>query len=186
MNVQRKLAAAGLVAGLLAGGAAGLVLGTSGVSGAAPTALAQQDDAPDAPAGNGYAERDCRGEGEGPRHREHRGIEAAAEAMGITEDELHQALRDGATIAQVAALQGVDVQVVIDAMVAEARAHLDEGVAEGRLTQEEADERLAEITERITDMVNNGRPEGGRGPRGPHGRSGPPEDRGAGQGDGGS
>ena len=45
-------------------------------------------------------------------------------------------------------------------MVAEAQDHLAEGVAEGRLTQEEADEKLAEITERITDVVNNGRPEG--------------------------
>jgi hypothetical protein len=191
MDVQRKLAVAGLVAGLLGGGAAGLVLANAGVSGAAPAVLTQQDDAPDvdapdegspdAQAEDDGADRDCRGEGEGPRHRAHRGIDAAAEALGITEEELHQALRDGATIAQVAGLQGVDVQVVIDAMVAEARAHLDEKVAEGTLTQEEADERLAEVTERITDMVNNGRPEGDRGHRGQHG-GWPSGDRGQGQG----
>ena len=32
------------------------------------------------------------------------------------------------------------------------------------LTQAEADSRLAEITTRVTDMVNNGRPEGRMGP----------------------
>jgi hypothetical protein len=57
----------------------------------------------------------------------------------------------------------VDVQVVIDALVAEAEAHLDEKVAEGGLTQEEADERLAEITEQITDRVNDGGGRGGKG-----------------------
>ena len=60
--------------------------------------------------------------------------------------------------------QGVDVQAVIDAMVAGVKEHLDEKVASGDLTQAEADERLAEATERITDLANNGRPE--RGDRG--------------------
>jgi lipoate-protein ligase A len=55
---------------------------------------------------------------------------------------------------------------VIDALVAEFKAHLDEEVASGEHTQEEADQKLAKATERITDMVNNGRPEGGRGPGG--------------------
>ena len=32
-------------------------------------------------------------------------------------------------------------------------------MADGDLTQEEADERLAELTDRITTMVNEGRPE---------------------------
>jgi hypothetical protein len=101
-----------------------------------------------------------------------KGGEAAAEALGITTDELRQALRDGATLAEVAALQGVDVQVVIDAMVAEARDHIEQAVEDGRLTREEADEKLAELTERITDVVNNGRPEG-EGPRGQRGPGGP-------------
>jgi polyhydroxyalkanoate synthesis regulator phasin len=77
--------------------------------------------------------------------------------------ELRDQLRDGSTLAEIAQAQGVDVQVVIDALVAEAKAHLDEKVAEGDLTQEEADERLAEITERITDRVNDGGGRGGKG-----------------------
>jgi hypothetical protein len=92
-------------------------------------------------------------------------LDVVADALGITDDELRTALEDGQTIAQVAEANGVDVQTVIDALVAEAKAHLDERVADGDLTQAEADERLADITERITDMVNNG-PSFERGGRG--------------------
>ena len=61
-------------------------------------------------------------------------LATAAEALGMTEDELRTAIEGGQTIAEVAAAEGVDLQTVIDALVAEA-------------------------TERITDFVNNGPPE---------------------------
>ena len=80
-------------------------------------------------------------------------------------DELRTALEGGQTIAEVAAEKGVDVQTVIDAMVAGMKTHLDEEVASGEHTQEEADEKLAEATERITDSVNNGMPERGERPQ---------------------
>lgn len=108
--------------------------------------------------------RPDRGHGRG----EHlgRGLDTAAEALGMTDAELRAELRDGQTIAQVAEAQGVDVQVVIDALLAEVEEHLAEKVASGDRTQEEADEMLERATERITDLVNNGRPERGEG-RGP-------------------
>jgi uncharacterized protein YidB (DUF937 family) len=93
-----------------------------------------------------------------------RGLDSAAEALGITADELRTALQGGQTIAQVAESKGVDVQTVIDAMVADLKAHLDEEVAAGEHTQEEADQKLADATERITDSVNNGMPERGERP----------------------
>ena len=79
--------------------------------------------------------------------------------LGIDVETLRSELRDGKTVAEIAAEQGVDVQTVIDSLVAEAKAHLDLSVESGRLTQEEADAKLAEVTERITDFVNNGRPD---------------------------
>ena len=85
--------------------------------------------------------------------------ETAATALGMTVGELRTELQAGKTIAQVAADQGVDVQDVIDALVAGAKAHLDEEVASGEHTQAEADAKLAEITARITDRVNNGKPD---------------------------
>lgn len=102
------------------------------------------------------------------------GMDAAATAIGIEPQELFEAMRNGSTVAQVAQEHGVDVQVVIDAMVAEMNTHLDEEVAEGELTQEEADARKAEAVTRITEMVNNPMPERPEG--GPKGRGGHHDD----------
>jgi hypothetical protein len=99
-----------------------------------------------------------------------RGLETAATALGITSEELVTALRGGQSIAEVATAQGTEPQVVIDAMLAEVKTHLDEHVAAGDLTQERADERLARATEGITAMVNGERPAGG--PGGRHGGRG--------------
>lgn len=83
-------------------------------------------------------------------------LDAAATALGLDEDELRTQLADGSTLADVAAAHGVDVQVVIDAIVAESEAHLAEEVTEGDITQAEADTVLAELTDRVTTMVNEG------------------------------
>jgi polyhydroxyalkanoate synthesis regulator phasin len=81
-----------------------------------------------------------------------------AELFGLEPAELRDLLRDGQSLADVATAQGIDVQVVIDTFVTAAKEHLDAGVANGRLTQEEADAKLAELTERITEMVDTARP----------------------------
>jgi polyhydroxyalkanoate synthesis regulator phasin len=87
------------------------------------------------------------------------GISTVAESLGIGEDELRAALADGQTIADVAEEQGVDVQDVVDEIVAAQRERLDEAVAEGHLTQEEADEFLAGAEERVTAFVNGELPD---------------------------
>lgn len=89
------------------------------------------------------------------------GLDAAAEVIGITTDELRTELRDGSSIADVAAANDVDVQTVIDALVAEATTHLDEAVADGRLTEEEATERKTDLEDRITAHVTGERAAGG-------------------------
>jgi uncharacterized protein (DUF433 family) len=106
----------------------------------------------------GLPERGGRHGGPGGRHGG-MGFDAAADAIGISVDELQAALREGSTLAEVAAAQDVEVQVVIDALVTEATAHLDEAVANGRLTDELAAERQAGLEDRITAMVNGERPE---------------------------
>jgi hypothetical protein len=98
------------------------------------------------------------GHGPGGRIGIRFGLDAAATALGVTVDELRAELQDGSTIADVATKQGVDVQTVIDALVAEATTRLAERVSAGHLTQDEADTRVAELTARITELVNNGRP----------------------------
>jgi hypothetical protein len=100
---------------------------------------------------------------ERPRHHRHlfgAGLDAAAEAIGIESEELRAALRDGSTIAEVAEANDVDVQAVIDALVADAEAAIDQRVEEGRLTEEEAADRKADLPERIEALVHGERPEG--------------------------
>jgi len=104
--------------------------------------------------------------------------EVLAQALGMSEADLHTALESGKTIAQVAADQGVDVQVVIDALTAEMKNHIADEVAKGETTQAEADAKLADLSTHITDMVNNPRP--AEGPGGPGGHGGPGGERGPG------
>ena len=64
----------------------------------------------------------------------------------------------------------MSVDSVVEAIVDGVEAHLAEEVAEGDLTQEEADERLAVAEERATEKVDAAPdadgPQGARGPRG--------------------
>jgi uncharacterized protein (DUF433 family) len=96
----------------------------------------------------------------GPDGHRGAGLTAAATALGISEEDLRTALQDGKTIAEVAEEKGVDLQTVIDAMVAEAKTHLADEVESGQITQAQADERLADLDSRITEMVNNAAPAG--------------------------
>ena len=113
------------------------------------------DGSPDG-AGGGMGHR---GEGGPGRPGRGEGLAAAAKALGMTEADLGTALRGGKTLAQVAKDKGVPVQKVIDALVAEAKTKLAEAVKAGKITRAQADERLKDLTARITDRINGaGRP----------------------------
>ncbi len=109
------------------------------------------------------------GEGRGPGgHRVGPGMfargvasEALTDLLGIDAQELRTQLRDGATLAEIAQAQGVEVQAVVDELVAELDERLTNAVENGRIDQAEADQKLADAEAKITDMVNNGRPERG-------------------------
>lgn len=109
-------------------------------------------------------------------HHGHRGarFETVAEIIGIEVDALAEALRDGSTLAEVAEANGVSTQALVDALVAEAQDHLSQAVADGKLTQEQADEISETLVERITARVNGERPER---PERPFGGDGPMRDR---------
>ncbi len=95
------------------------------------------------------------------------GPAAAAEALGMTESELRTALEpEDATLAGVAEDQGVPVDTLVDALVAAEQERIAAAAEDGRLTRAEADERVADLEERITERVGEplpDRPEG-RGP----------------------
>jgi polyhydroxyalkanoate synthesis regulator phasin len=83
-------------------------------------------------------------------------LTAAAEALGLSTDELRDALADGSTLADVAEAQGVAVEDLVAALVTAAEERIDDAVADGRLTAEEAEQRKAELTERMTERVESG------------------------------
>ena len=83
--------------------------------------------------------------------------ETIAEVLDMTVDELRDVLADGGTIADVA---GDLTDEVIDALVAEHQARLDQAVEDGRIDADTAAEKSAELEQRITDMVNGELPEG--------------------------
>ncbi len=84
------------------------------------------------------------------------GLDAAAAYLGLSEEELRSALADGDTLAGVAEEQGKPVDGLVDAMVAAARADLDQAVEDGRLTEEQRDSMLSTLEDRIRDHVNEG------------------------------
>lgn len=84
------------------------------------------------------------------------GMATIASTLGITTDELHAELQAGATMEEVITGHGSTVETVVDALVAEAKVDLDQAVADGKLTQAQADEMLANLPERMTHMIENG------------------------------
>ena len=106
-------------------------------------------------------------------------LAVAATTLGMTEAEVRDAISNGQTLAQLAEAKGSSAQALIDAILAELDAHLDEEVAAGEHTQAEADAKLAEATTRVTEMVNNTGtmpPAGGRGGPGGGHHGGPSAD----------
>lgn len=115
----------------------------------------------------------------GPRAMIKEGLDKAAAAIGITTDALTTELKAGKTIADVAGERNVAVQTVIDALVADATARIDQAVTDGKLDAARAETMKANLVERVTARVNGEGP-GPDGPGGFRGRHGGPEDDGAG------
>jgi hypothetical protein len=77
----------------------------------------------------------------------------------LTEDELHSRLESGKTLAEIATAQGKSVAGLKDAMVADAKTHLDAAVKAGRLSSAEEQRVLADLGQRIDDLVNGKLPD---------------------------
>ena len=89
---------------------------------------------------------------------------SAAEYLGLTEDELHEQLRAGKSLADVAEAEGKSVDGLKQAILDGARSGLDEAVANERLTQEQADAIYERLQSAIDNIVNGTFPgPGGRG-----------------------
>jgi DNA-binding phage protein len=81
-------------------------------------------------------------------------LEETAEFLGTTVTELRDALAEGQSLAQVAEAQGVSREDLVAFLIGEVEERLNEAVANERITQEEADEKLASAAERIEELVD--------------------------------
>jgi hypothetical protein len=98
-------------------------------------------------------------------------LSIAADALDLSLTDLLTALQDGNSIADVAAEQGVDTQVIVDAYVTELQEDLDEAIAEGRVTQNQADYALEQAEARIIEQLDRIWEDGFRGFDGRRGHS---------------
>ncbi len=86
----------------------------------------------------------------GPGHH----LEGAADYLGLTEAQLHERLRDGQSLAEIAKAEGKSVDGLKQALVASAKERLDEAVADGRITAAQRDELLERLESKIDAVVN--------------------------------
>lgn len=98
--------------------------------------------------GNGF------GMGDGFMGRGNNFAAVIAEALGIEQTELLTALQNGQTVAELAEEKGVELTVVVDALVAAHSEILTAAVEAGRITQEQADARLETFRENVTAQLS--------------------------------
>ncbi len=157
---QRYRTVGGLVVASVALGAAGAaaapaIAATTSPSATPSTATA----APTPPAGDMGPGRG--GPGAGPA--------TVASVLGVTEVELRTQLEAGKTLAQVAATKDISKATLISRLVAAEKTAIAADVKAGRITQSEADTRVSGLQARVTVQVDEVRPAGGPGGRGPGG-----------------
>jgi phenylpyruvate tautomerase PptA (4-oxalocrotonate tautomerase family) len=92
-----------------------------------------------------------------PGGRMDRALEAVRETadfLGLTPEEVVVAVRDGQTLAEIAVAQGQTAEALIAHLSTLAAEHLNQLVADGRITEEQQADMVANMTDRITDLVN--------------------------------
>jgi polyhydroxyalkanoate synthesis regulator phasin len=89
-------------------------------------------------------------------------VEAAAAVLDMEAEDLLDEVRDGKTLAEVAEAQGMSADKFTQALLSEVKTQLDALVADGKLTEEQAN-AILERTEENIDAIVNAEP----GPGGP-------------------
>src|SRR3954471_4540944 len=100
------------------------------------------------------------------------GLDAAAKYLGMTRQQLFDAQRGGKSLAAIAKDRGKSLDGLKAALKSAETARLDQAVKDGKLTDAERTRILAQIDQRLDDVVNGTPPKGGplrhgRGPRWP-------------------
>lgn len=82
-------------------------------------------------------------------------IRTTAEVTGLSVEEVMEQLRAGQSLADIAGNNGSSGGAVVEDVLARAEERLDQAVANGRMTREEADAKLAELTAQANDIIND-------------------------------
>ena len=82
-------------------------------------------------------------------------IGTVATTLGIDSEALLQELQAGATLQEIITTHGSTVDTVAAALVAPVKERLDTLVADGKLTQAQADEQFAKLQENVAKRVEN-------------------------------
>jgi hypothetical protein len=83
------------------------------------------------------------------------GVKIVADTLGVSRQELRDALKGGQTINEYATSLGKDPQTVVDALTNAANTKLDQLVADGRISQERADKVKSSLPARIDKLMNH-------------------------------
>lgn len=81
-------------------------------------------------------------------------LSAAASYLGLTEAQLHTQLEAGKSLAQIAKDQGKSVDGLKNAILTAAQKRLDQAVANGVLTKDQATQLLDRLKSKLDDIVN--------------------------------
>jgi len=83
-------------------------------------------------------------------------LEAIAEEVGVEAEALWTELRSGASLADILDKYGVDVDDLVARVMEQHRAALDEAVASGRISQEQAEYMLEHMEEELAERLSEG------------------------------
>jgi lambda repressor-like predicted transcriptional regulator len=90
--------------------------------------------------------------GDGPRAER---AAAVSDYLGLPSEDIRDARQGGTSLAQLADQQGVSVDGLEAVIVAEASEHLDDAVADGRISEERAQDMLTQLEDRVSEMVQS-------------------------------
>jgi hypothetical protein len=77
-----------------------------------------------------------------------------AEFLGISQEDLQAARQSGKSLVQIAAEKGKSEQQLVDYVIGQRSDWLDQMVSDGRITQEQADQRTQQMTEQVKENLS--------------------------------
>ena len=80
-------------------------------------------------------------------------LKTASAYLGLTQADLRERLANGDTLAEIARAEGKAIDGLVQALLKGAEERIDDAVADGRLTESQANELKQDLEARITDLV---------------------------------